>query len=197
MWFCSFHCNYKVTWGGVFSAYRTKWTWVNTTWVILIPRQQNFNESFCYLLPSLGSYKRCEKVNAGDTLDLNDLWNSLLVLSCALCLSPCLNPGKKWFLLRLVLNTSGPEIHIPKNSGTFRWKLHPKLPPSFLSKPCYLSESLPNDDPSPRGAQGHSHRVFKLPPENRCMVFQAFSPYPLYGARKSSKSVVSIKPGLF
>lgn len=84
------------------------------------------------------------------------------------------------------------DIHIPSNSGMFCWKLCTKIPPPFLFKPLmHLRKPIKCWPTSPWDAQDYSHRVFKLIPENRRMVFR--SSFPAFslggGAGKSPRSV--------
>lgn len=82
----------------------------------------------------------------------------------------------------LVAAPSRPLASIYPESGMFWWKLLPKHPPHISSNPA-ASQSLPDDDPcpSPREAQDHSHRVFKLVPRKQTHGFKVSLPYLLFG----------------
>lgn len=86
----------------------------------------------------------------------------------------------------------------------FWWKLNLRHPPPSLSEPWCNLESPAKNDPTPRDAQGHSHRVFELAPQKTDTWFFSLFSISLAGvgggvgqAGKSSGNILSFKPGLF
>lgn len=82
--------------------------------------------------------------------------------------------------------TPGPSIHIPKESGLYGWRLHPKLSSMELSQSRLCpQESLPNYDTFPRDPQDHFYRIFKLPLREQTLDFLVFLSRLLSGVLES------------
>lgn len=148
--------------------------WEKNTHALLI-RFECFSNYIDGLLPFYYKKEKCEQIN------YYCFWFSVLYRIFSWFIYKHFHDGfylyDKKYISRIVWGycsggsfTPASDIHKSRVWNVW-WKFHLKTPPSFLSKTCSISESLPNDDSSLKDAQDHSHGLFKLFPRKHTCGF--------------------------